>query len=243
MKPSYNVPIVRRKLVAFETTEIAFDISKTMFRFTAGQYATITLPNTSDQPVTSQFHDFSIASSPNDHQQLRIAIRNSTSFFKTTLLGYPLHTTVVLEGPSGVFTLPTATDIPLIFIAGGIGITPFMSMLQYISETHQNYRVTLFYANRNGASTAYAAELQELATRIPALKLVLIMTDDPQWQGETRRLNAAVIKEYMGGNLDRYRSYTAGPPAMVTAMQTELRQTGIKETNIIIESFTGYGQK
>src|SRR5919199_2901154 len=152
MSTRYEVPIISKKAVTPDVTELTLDISKTEFRFKAGQYATITLPNTTDQPITSQFHDFSIVSSPNNYKELKVAFRNSASFFKTTLLTMPLNESVILEGPSGNFILPEATEKPIVCIAGGIGITPFMSMLSAMIELKQPYQVTLFYSNRDTVS-------------------------------------------------------------------------------------------
>lgn len=100
MSARYEVPFVSKSAIAPGVTEVALDISKTDFHFKAGQYATITLSATTDQPTTSQFHDFSIVSSPNDHIKLKIAFRNSDSFFKKTLLSLPLGAPIILEGPS-----------------------------------------------------------------------------------------------------------------------------------------------
>ena len=238
MSERYEVPVISKTVIAPGVTEVTFDISKTNFRFTAGQYATITLPNATDQPTTSQFHDFSIASSPNDHEKLKIAFRNSPSFFKTTLLNLPLGESVILEGPSGNFTLPEETDKPIVCIAGGIGITPFMSMLTAMSEMRQPYQTTLFYSNHDTVSTAYASDLQQLAKLSPSLKLVFTMTNDTQWKGETQAIEGDFVASYLG-DLSNYVFYIAGPPAMVFAVRDDLRQAGVAEENIHTEGFTG----
>ncbi|HEX6462608.1 MAG TPA: PAS domain-containing protein [Candidatus Saccharimonadales bacterium] len=238
MSKRYEVPLISKSVVAPSITEITLDISGTDFRFKAGQYATITLPNTTDQPTTSQFHDFSIVSSPNNHEQLKVAFRNSESFFKQTILDLPLGANVILEGPSGNFVLPEKPDKPLVFIAGGIGITPFISMLSFINEAKQPYQVTLFYSNRDAVSTAYDTELQELAKLNPALKIVFTMTNYIQWKGETRAIGAELLTSYMEDMAD-HAFYIAGPPAMVFAIQDELRQIGISDEHIHTEGFTG----
>lgn len=198
MGAHFEVPVVSKSAIAPGVTEITFDIPKTDFHFKAGQYATITLPATTDQPTTSQFHDFSIASSPNDHGKLKVAFRNSESFFKTKLLSMPLGSPIILEGPSGNFTLPDTTDKPIVFIAGGIGITPFMSMLSAINEAKLPHQVTLFYSNRDTGSTVYSAELQQFAKLNQSLKLVFTMTNDLQWKGETKAIGGDVIAPILG---------------------------------------------
>ena len=238
MNAYYEVPIISKSAIAPGVVEVTFDISKTDFRFKAGQYATITLPATSDQPTTNQFHDFSIASSPNDHQKLKIAFRNSASFFKAALLNLSLGELVVLEGPFGKFILPETTDKPIICIAGGIGVTPFMSMLTNINETKQPYQVTLFYSNRDTVSTAYASDLDQMAKLNPALKVIFTMTNDPQWKGETKAIEGDFIASHLG-DLSKYSFYIAGPPVMVFAIRDELRLAGVTDVNIHTEGFTG----
>lgn len=238
MSERYEVPVMSKAAIAPGVTEVIFDISKTNFRFTAGQYATITLPDATAQPTTSQFHDFSIASSPNDHERLKIAFRNSASFFKTSLLNLPLGGMVILEGPSGNFTLPEETDRPIVCIAGGIGVTPFMSMLTAMNEMKQDYKVTLFYSNRDSVSTAYTSDLQQLAKANPAVKLVFTMTNDHQWKGETKAIEGDFVKSYLG-DLSKYIFYIAGPPVMVFAVRDDLKQAGVAEADIHTEGFTG----
>jgi len=238
MSARYEVPVISKAVIAPGITEVTFDISRTNFRFTAGQYATITLPNATNQPTTSQFHDFSITSSPNDHDKLKIAFRNSPSFFKTTLLNLPLGETVILEGPSGNFTLPDETDKPIVCIAGGIGITPFMSMFAAMNEMKLPYQITLFYSNRDAVSTAYTSDLQQLAKLNPSLRLVFTMTNDVQWKGETQVIEGDFVASYLG-DLSKYIFYIAGPPAMVFAVRDDLRQVGVAEENIHTEGFTG----
>lgn len=238
MSSRYEVPIVSKSAIAPGVTEVTLDISKTNFRFTAGQYATLTLPATTDQPTTSQFHDFSIVSSPNDHEKLKIAFRNSDSFFKKTLLSLPLGAPIILEGPSGNFTLPEQTDKPIVLIAGGIGVTPFMSMLTAISESKQPYQLALLYSNRDSASTVYADDLQKLAKLIPSLKITFTMTNDILWKGETRELGSDLVASYVG-DMSNCIFYIAGPPSMVFALQDDLRRVGVPDAAIHTEGFTG----
>ncbi|MDZ7379022.1 MAG: FAD-dependent oxidoreductase, partial [candidate division KSB1 bacterium] len=74
--------------------------------------------------------------------------------------------------------------------AGGIGITPFISMLRYINEESLNYKITLIYSNSDRASTPFLEELQNMAKKNPSFKLILTMTQDPEWEGEKRRVEA-----------------------------------------------------
>jgi ferredoxin-NADP reductase len=127
-----------------------------------------------------------------------------------------------------------------VFVAGGIGITVFRSMLRYISEERLPYRVTLIYSNRDRESTAFLDELHELEGELPDLRLVLTMTDDPGWDGETRRVDAAFIADQLGESLNDFTFMVAGPPGMAEGVQQALADAGVAEENVVAQRFSGY---
>ena len=159
--------------------------------------------------------------SPND-KVLGLATRMRDSAFKRTLRELPVGTEVDVEQPKGSFVLPEDTSRPLVFIAGGIGITVFRSMLRYIREEALPYRVTLIYSNRDRDSTAFLDELRELEQEISDFRLILTMTQDPGWDGETRKVDAQFVKDYLGENLDQSTFLVAGPPPLVEGAQAAL---------------------
>src|SRR5207237_7070817 len=99
--------------------------------------------------------------------------------------------------------------------AGGIGITVFRCMLRYIAEEKLDHRVTLVYSNRDRESAAFLDELTELEQENPNLELVLTMTADSSWDGETRRIDAQLLRDHLGEELQSFIYLIAGPPAMV----------------------------
>jgi ferredoxin-NADP reductase len=144
-----------------------------------------------------------------------------------------------VEQPKGSFGLPDDTSRPLVFVAGGIGITVFRCMLRYIHEERLPYRVTLIYSNRDRESTAFLDELRELEQELD-LRLILTMTEDPGWDGETRKIDAGFLTDYLGADLDEYTFLVAGPPQMTEAVQQALAEAGASEENVIAEGFSGY---
>ena len=116
---------------------------------------------------------------------LGLCTRLRDSAFKRSLAELPVGAEVDVEEPKGSFLLPEDTDQQYVFIAGGIGITVFRCMLRYIAEEKLPYRITLVYSNRDRESTPFLDELVELEQAIPNLEVVLTMTDDPAWDGET----------------------------------------------------------
>ena len=125
------------------------------------------------------------------------------------------------------------------FIAGGIGITVFRSMLLYITEEGLPHRVTLVYSNRDRESTAFLAELQELEQRNPNIRLVLTMTDDPSWDGRSARSTPTCCATTSRGSED-FRYLVAGPPPMAEAVVEKLKGAGIPEEQVASDSFSGY---
>jgi ferredoxin-NADP reductase len=113
-------------------------------------------------------------------------------------------------------------------------------MLRYIAEERLPYRIALIYSNRDRESTAFLDELRELEQEIPRFGLIVTMTQDVDWPGENRRIDAQFFKEYLGDDLNQYRFLVAGPPGMTEGVQKALEQAGAKEENVIAERFSGY---
>jgi ferredoxin-NADP reductase len=113
-------------------------------------------------------------------------------------------------------------------------------MLRYIREENLPHRVTLIYSNRDRESTAFLDELRELEQQIPNFQLILTMTQDPSWEGESRKVDAQFVKDYLDEDLNQYTFLVAGPPAMAEGMQKALDEAGVHEENVIAERYSGY---
>ena len=171
---------------------------------------------------------------------LAFATRMRDSAFKRTLRELPVGAEVDVEAPKGKFALPDDTARPLVFVAGGIGITVFRSMLRYIGEEQLGYRVTLIYSNRDRESAAFLEELSDLEEELPDLRLVLTMTQDPSWDGERRKIDAQFFAAYLNGDPNEYTFLVPGPPAMTEGVQHALTEAGVKDENVIAERYSGY---
>jgi ferredoxin-NADP reductase len=127
-------------------------------------------------------------------------------------------------------------------IAGGIGITPFISVLRSEAEAERPRPMALLYSNRLPEDAAYLDELRELERRLDGFRLVLTMTGmqySDSWDGETRRIDADMVKEASRG-LPRPHYYVAGTPDMAEDMRQMLDDMGIDDDDIHSEDFTGY---
>lgn len=232
--------IKEKQEVAKGTLLVTFDLLGEEVDFRPGQYFFVTLPNLGDDDDKGLRRHISVVTSPNEKGVLGFATRMRDSAFKRTLRELPVGREVDVEPPKGRFALPEETSRPLVFVAGGIGITVFRSMLRFIREERLPHRVTLVYSNRDSESTAFLDELRELEQALPDFRLVLTMTQDPNWQGETRKVDAQFVKDYLDEDLDRYTFLVAGPPAMAEAVQQALQEAGVRDENVIAERYSGY---
>lgn len=228
-----------KKAITKGTLQVTFEIGDEQFTFKPGQYAFITLVNPKYPDERSNKRHFSIVNSPNQKGIITIATRIRDSGFKKSLQELPNNSAVEIGPIAGGFILPMDNNRPLVFIAGGIGITPFISMLRYVSEKKLPYNITLIYSNRDKDSTAYLEELQNYHLPTTNYQLILTMTEDAAWNGENRRVDTQFIKDYTK-DLQNPFYFVVGPPAMVDAIQKALLEAGVGPENINIENFTGY---
>jgi ferredoxin-NADP reductase len=231
--------IKEKREIAKGTLLAMFDLLGEEVDFTPGQYFFVTLPDVGHQDDKGLRRHITVVTSPNEKGVLGFATRMRDSAFKKSLAELPLGAEVEVEPPKGKFTLPADASRPLVFVAGGIGITVFRSMLRFIREEGFPYKVTLIYSNRDRESTAFFDELRELEKEID-LRLILTMTEDPDWQGESRKIDAQFFKDYLEEDLNQYTFLVAGPPGMVKGMQEALADAGVEEQSIAAERYSGY---
>jgi ferredoxin-NADP reductase len=237
---SLRARIKEKQEVAKGTLLVTFDLLGEEMNFTPGQYFHVTLPNLGDDDDKGLRRHITVVTSPNEKGVLGFATRMRDSAFKRTLRELPVGSEVEVEPPKGDFGLPEDPSRPLVFIAGGIGITVFRSMLHYLHEERLPYRVTLIYSNRDRASTAFLDELREFEQALPDFRLILTMTQDPGWEGETRKVDDEFVTDYLDDDLNQYTFLVAGPPAMVEGVQAALQEAGVRDENASAERYSGY---
>lgn len=232
---------IKEKLkVAKETLLVTFDLLGKEVDFKPGQYFWVTLLEPPYEDEKGPRRHFSVVTSPNERGVLGLCTRLRDSAFKRSLAELPIGGEVEVEEPKGSFLLPEDADRRYVFIAGGIGITVFRCMLRYIAEEQLAHRVTLIYSNRDRQSAAFLDELQELERKIPNMRLVLTMTDDPTWDGESRLIDGELLRAHLGDELASFNYLIAGPPAMVDGVVGTLQTAGIAEEQIRPDRFSGY---
>ena len=237
--PSYQVKLAGREELAEGT--IAFRFEKPAgFNFKPGQAVVLELLDPPPEDGQKR-RTFSLVSAPFE-STLAIATRMRDTAFKRALKALPDGASLKLTGPIGQFTLADAAR-PAVFIAGGIGITPFMSMLRQAARDHAPHSLLLLYSSRRPEDAAFLGELQELERQNGNFRLVATMTEMSKsarkWGGQTGFVDADLIKR-AAGRLTAPIYYVVGPPAMVAAMQETLRGTGVADDDIRSEEFYGY---
>ena len=239
--PVFETPLLGRETVADRT--MSFHFAKPVgWSYRAGQFVDITLLDPPETDAEGNLRGFSISSAPRE-DVITITTRLRDTAFKRVLQAVPLGTLVKMEGPFGDLRLHHAAR-PAVLLAGGIGITPFRSILvETIGGGALRYPVVLFHANRRPEDAAFADEFRSLGHRDPNLTFVPTMTAMPgsgyAWDGERGHIDAAMLRRHVDGLVDPIY-YIAGPPGMVQALRTMLIASGVDEDDVRIEEFTGY---
>jgi ferredoxin-NADP reductase len=235
--PTYLVKLVGREEVAEGT--MAFHLEKPVgFNFKAGQFISLRLIDPPETDAEGNTRVFSIASAPYEGG-LMIATRMRDTAFKRTMKALPLGVEVQMQGPFGSLTLDDQDTRPAALIAGGIGITPFRSIVFQASH----HRIFLFYSNRRPEDAAFINELQALEKTNSNFKLVATMTGDGEsvkrWTGERGVIDKAMLAKVIK-QVTEPKYYVAGPPRMVSSMKSLLQSLGVENDQIHVEQFAGY---
>lgn len=203
--------------------EITFELDKTEgFSFSPGQFVEIVLPELVGDPRGHR-REFSIFSTPDELPDLRIAIRHTGSVFKKTLLNSKENLAVEINGPYGDFILPSESKELIYLIGGGMGITPFLSMLRY----KPNLNLKLIWSNKEKIKP-WLNELDDLKQNL--------LTLDFFWQSERFDINQ--IKSHV--DFSKAKFYIAGPIGLVIDIKNSLIEADISSQSIFTDEFTGY---
>jgi ferredoxin-NADP reductase len=231
----------RRQEIAEGT--MAFHFEKPAgWAFKPGQYIDMTLLDPPESDSEGNIRNFSIASAPQE-DTLMVATRMRDTAFKRVLKTMPLETQVKVEGPLGSFTLHSNASRPAVCLSGGIGITPFRSILVNAARTGLENRIVLFYSNRRPEDSAFLQELQEIGDENKNYQIIGVMTEMEKstrpWNGEIGLIDKAMLGRFVP-DIAAPIYYTAGPPAMVAAMKKTLANAGVNEDDVRSEDFAGY---
>jgi ferredoxin-NADP reductase len=196
---AHTVPLTRREAIAEGT--MAFHFAKPAdFQFRAGQSMDLTLLNPPETDAEGNTRAFSIASAPFD-KDLTIATRMRDTAFKRMLRKASPGLQVKIDHPGGSFVLHHNSEKSAVFLAGGIGITPFLSIIRQAGHDKSPHHMYLFYSNRRPEDAAFLDLLSEATERNPNFHLIATMTEmdksHREWKGETGFINKDMVTKHL----------------------------------------------
>jgi glycine betaine catabolism B len=269
-RPSSEYELLLLEKQKFEATDVmSFRFSKqqqgietdrqrSFLDYTAGQYAFFDIGGVYNDPKGPIRHFTISSSTTEDYIMITTRIRDTP--YKKRLSSLGEGTIVKVRGPQGKFVLHEDYSKPAVFLSGGIGVTPFRSMIKYATDKQLPIKIVMFDSNRNQENTLFKKEFDEYVKINRNLKIVYTITEeekqaaqDPissppssstmqQWTGERGRIDEAMLTRHLTGDeIKNSIFYTCGPPGMIKAMQ-EIIQNDLKvpKDRIKVEEFTGY---
>lgn len=219
--------LVNRQPETHDTERFYFEPS-VRFEYTSGQFLRWTLEiNNPDDREIDRF--FTIASSPTEELIMLCTKFNTerSSTFKLGLKNMTVGQTIDVKGPMGSFVLPDDTNQSVLFVAGGIGVTPYRSMLKYMYDSNEFRPIKMLYGARSEQDFAFRKELDKWAPKIGA---------DISYS--TQQLTAERVYNVANGSI----IYLSGPQPMAEGLKRELLELGVDLGRIKTDFFPGYSQ-
>lgn len=241
-KQKLKLKLIKKEELAPGLHEFTFLANKKI-NHKAGQYLEWTLPHSNPDNRGNRRY-FTVASSPTENE-IKLAIKahhTNSSSFKRALVALPHGNHVFASQLAGEFTLPKDKNKKLVFIAGGIGITPYRSMIQYILHKNERRDIILFYAVSDVKEIIYKNILDSSAKKL-GIKIIYVLTNSgkvpSKWKGKTGYITKEMVKKEIPDFSVR-TFYLSGPDAMVKGYKKMLSGLGIKNKNIICDYFPGF---
>lgn len=236
-----DTKFIRNEEVAEGTMRFYFERPEG-FEYRAGQSIDLTLVSPPETDAEGDTRAFSLVSIPSE-QELSITTRMRDTAFKRVLRDLAPGTPLAVEGPFGDFMLHERANRAAIFLAGGIGVTPFYSIIRDALSRALPHSLYLFYSNRRPEDAAFLDAFTALSLDHSTFTFVPTMTSMQDsalpWTGETGYIDAGMLARHAKEAQDPIY-YLAGPAAMVAAMRTMLTEMGVSGDDIRTEEFTGY---
>lgn len=243
-KASHKLTLKLTAKEKLEGTDImTFKIERGELDYSAGQFGYFRLDGVSGDPKGPIRH-FSFASSPTDQDHILISTRIRDTPYKKKLASIEIGTEIQAWGPQGEFVLHGDHSKPAVFLSGGIGVTPFRSMIKYVTDKHLSISIAMFDSNRNEKNILYKNEFDKWAAENKNLKIVYAVTEEAasSWDGEKGRISKEMLQRHINAHvINNSIFYVCGPPGMLKAMHDLLQKDlQIPKERIKIEEFTGY---
>ncbi len=206
----------------------------TELNYRAGQFFYVTIKSTGKELSKH----FSFSSSPTEKEHIEFTKKFTDSEFSAALKMLKVGDWTHIEAPFGKFTYEDERNVGM--LAGGIGITPLLSICKFCTDLQLSTKITLLYGSRTEADIAFREELETMQQQNKNFKVIFILNQaDSNWQGAVGVVTADMIKR----EIPDYKEttfYTCGPPAMVEVMEKLVESLGLPKTQLKREYFAGY---
>jgi predicted ferric reductase len=208
-----------------------------VFDYAPGQFAFVTFHSES-LPV--ERHPWTISSTSTRPQSLIFTIKCSGDF--TAYIGrLKSGDTAEIDGPYGLFSYLASVRDPnqeLVMIAGGVGVTPMLSMLRYMVDIDQMRKATLIWSNKTEADILCREEIAEMELKLPNFAVHHVLSGQADFQGRTGRLNQDMLKELLSNSSHEATIFVCGPPPMMDSVCGDLKKIGYSPRTIFTERFS-----
>jgi predicted ferric reductase len=229
----YRVAAVRPAAARTWTVELE-PVAGSPLRFRAGQFAFVTLQ---ESPFSLEQHPFSIASSAARPDRLEFLVKELGDY-TGTIGSTPVGQTAYVDGPYGSLQLPEGPDANILMVAGGIGISPILSMLRTLRDTGERPRVVVVYAADRAEDLVCGSELDELG-QVLDLEIVRVLREpDASWSGRRGVIDTDLIEGLLPAeDASNWHVVMCGPPPMMDVVEGAARNRGVPTRQIHSERF------
>jgi ferredoxin-NADP reductase len=236
-----RIKLKARRAETSDVMSFIFDLGGQPLEYEPGQFLHYELDALAFPDERGNQRHFTISSSPTEKGVVMFTTKIRGSGFKETLRQAPIGFELACESPDGEFVLRVGeADMRHVFIAGGIGITPYRSILRYRADMHEPLNALLLNFNRSSADIVFRRELEDIARQMPTFSFVNVLTEPEEgWKGPRGKLDVETLREWTRDPQGAL-FWVSGPPGMVGACRELLGQIGVENKNIRTERFMGY---
>lgn len=235
---TFRTKLLKKEKASTDAWKFYFE-RPSKFEYSAGEYIKLFL-DIKKPDSRGKTRYFTLSSSPTE-ENLLVTTRILKSTFKLKLGSLKIGTAVKMRGPWGDFVLPKDTSKSLVFIAGGIGMTPFRPMFKFADKMKLTNNITLLASYKTPDQILFKKELEKISKKNPLIKIITTITQPERtsWKGETGRIDEKFLKRHID-NLKNNLYYVAGPDPLVEAMEKMLLGMKIPKKQIFTDGFPGY---
>lgn len=235
----FKITFAGKKEICENTIAFYFDITDSGYSFKAGQYAHFTIIDPKFTDEKGNTRPFSFANSPGEKNEIVIAARINSSVFINNLSLLNPGSEIYISKPEGNMNLENDFLFPVVFISGGIGITPARSLIENDLKNNSERDLTLFYSNKTESQTAFLDDFKKWSSKNSNFKFIPLIEDinNTNWKYEFGYINKIILNKYLS-DLNKKLYYLIGPAQMINSICEILLESGVDKRNIKTETFS-----